>query len=93
MKQQRRVSSESNVYYKCTSHSSLNYSVLENSSFMHHLKVKTRSQSSEKRLLSYSCVFVCPSVWNNSAPNGRILMREIYIAVLFENLSRKFNLY
>ena len=32
---------------------------------------------------------VCPSVWNNSAPTGRIFVK-FCIECLFENLSRKF---
>jgi len=63
---------------------------LENSSFMHHLKVKTtRSQSSEKRLLASSCVFACPSVWKNSAPNGRVLMKKKIILQYYSKIRRE----
>ena len=44
-----------------------------------------RSQNCEKWLLASSCL----SVWNNSAPTGRIFMK-FYIWVFLENLSRKF---
>jgi hypothetical protein len=36
---------------------------------------QSRSQNCEKRLLSLSCLYVCPSAWNNSAPTGRIFMK------------------
>jgi hypothetical protein len=33
------------------------------------------SQNSEKRILTSSCLSVCPSVWNFSAPSGPIFMK------------------
>jgi hypothetical protein len=42
-----------------------------------------------KRLLTSSCLSVCPSAWNNAAPTGRVLMK-FDIWGFFENLSRKF---
>ena len=47
-----------------------------------------RSQHCEKPLLASSCLSVCPSAWNNSAPTGRVFMK-FDIVVFFENLSRK----
>ena len=43
----------------------------------------------EKRLLASSCLSICLSAWNDSAPTGRIFM-AICIWVFFENMSRKF---
>jgi len=40
--------------------------------------------------LRHACLSILLSVWNNSAPTGRIFMKYD-IAVLFETLSRKFN--
>ena len=48
-----------------------------------------RSRNCEKRPLASSCLSVCPSAWNNSAPTGRIFI-WFDIAVFFENLLRKF---
>ena len=47
------------------------------------------SQNCEKRPLASSCLSVCPSAWNNSAPTERIFIK-FYIWGHFENLSRKF---
>jgi len=47
------------------------------------------SQNWEKRMLASSCLSVCLSAWNNSAPTGRIFLK-FDIWVFFENRSRKF---
>jgi len=46
-------------------------------------------QNCENQLLALLCQFVCPSEWNNSAPNGQIVMK-FDAGTFFENLSRKF---
>jgi hypothetical protein len=51
-----------------------------------------RSENCDKRLISLSCLSVCPSSWDNSAPTGRIFIKFDFGAFL-ENLSRKFNFY
>lgn len=38
--------------------------------------------------LRHVCLYVCLSVWNNSVPKGRILIK-LDISALFENVSRK----
>jgi hypothetical protein len=54
--------------------------------------VEARSQNFEKRLFASSCLSVCPSAWNNSAPYGRIFMK-FDSGVFVQNLSRKFGFY
>ena len=46
-----------------------------------------RSQTLREATIIF-VISVCPSVWNNSAPTGRIFMK-LDIWVFFENLSRK----
>ena len=46
------------------------------------------SQNCEKGRIA-SCMFVCPSAWNNSTPTGRIF-RKFRTRVSFENLPRKY---
>ena len=45
------------------------------------------------RLLASSCLSVCPSAWNDSAPTERIFTKTLYFSIFFENLSRKFKLH
>ena len=47
------------------------------------------SQNCEKRLYAASCLSVCLSTCNNSAPTGWIFMKFDF-SVFFENLLRKF---
>jgi hypothetical protein len=49
-------------------------------------RFEARSPNCEKRLRAASCLSVCLSAWNDSAPTWRIFM-IFYIWIFFENMS------
>ena len=62
-------------------------------SYLNHLlscrqnSFQARSQCCEKPLLALSCLSVCPSAWNSSAP-VRLTLMKFHVWAFFENLSR-----